>query len=304
MTLKQLERFLVLAEVKNFHASAELLHITQPALSQSIQKLETSIGEPLFLRGGRGVELTDVGKLLVPRAKLILKFGDDFLREVAERQNRRRGHIRVGVAPYFARDFFPAAFARFSERRPDVLVDILEEQTLVLVRGLEEGELDLAFCGMNAQAEGRDDIEFESLFSERYALFARSGHPLFRFEPVPFARLADFPWAVHDRELSGRAFAPAFEALGLAPPCFRVATHSLQVIAAIVRSSDHVALMARDYARPEVDSGRIREIPQSAFAISTVGGVFRLRDAPVSPALAGLIDCLREVCRERAPAGD
>jgi DNA-binding transcriptional LysR family regulator len=302
MTLTQLRRFLSLAEVKNFHASAERLHITQPALSQSIQKLEASIGEPLFLRGARGVELTEVGKLLVPRAKLILKFSEDFVHEVDELRNRRQSRIRVGVAPYFARDLFPAAFARFAARRPDVLVDIMEEQTIELVDAIEQGELDMAICGQNAVVAERQAIEFEYLLTEEYSLFARTGHPVFETGADPMAMLAEYPWAVIDREISARGFASLFQERGLPAPPFSVQTHSLQVIMSIVCSSDHVALIADDFARPELASGRIREIHEPGIEIATRGGIFLHREAPRSPAVEAMIESLREVCRERSSA--
>jgi len=301
MELKQLRRFLVVAETKNFHSASEILNITQPALSQSIHKLEESVGEALFLRGPGGVELTEVGELLIPRAKLILKFREAFLHEVGELQNRRNAQIKIGVAPYFARDIFPQALSRFSARMPDTLIDISEEYTTELLHAMEHGALDMAFCGLNGEAWPNNIIDFEHLYYGKFSLFARTEHPIFAGTKVAdlLALTADYPWAVHDRNISGGYFERIFERKGLTAPRFSVQTHSLHVITATLCASDRIALIADDFARSEVRSGRIKKIEQADIDITTDVGIFSLRDEPKSPALAALINELRNVCKER-----
>ena len=95
-------------------------------------------------------------------------------------------------------------------------------------------------------------------------------------------------------------FAPAFESQGLPVPTFAIETHSLQVMISIVCASDHIALIANDFARPEVSAGRIRAIEQTDIDISTQGGIFLHPNAPRTPAIEEMIDALREVCRDRA----
>lgn len=298
MTLTQLRRFLALVDIPNFHAASERLHITQPALSQSIQKLEESIGESLFLRGPRGVELTDVGKLLVPRAKLVLKFSQDFLDEIDELKNRRKAHIKLGVAPYFARELFPTAFSRFAARSPDVFVDVREEQTLELVRAIEQGELDMALCAIYDEIKERTTIRFEPLCIEHYSVYARVGHPFFDEGTDSPAALADYPWVVIDRNVAD-GLVPRFEAMGLPVPGFVVETASYQIMTAIVSTSDHLALIPNDFAQPEVAASRIQKILQTVIDITTQCGIFTHPDAPRSAALDGMIAALREVCAER-----
>lgn len=302
MELKQLRRFLVIAETKNFHAAAEILNITQPALSQSIQKLEESVGELLFLRGSRGVELTDFGKLLLPRAKLILKFGDDFIYDVEEAQEKRNSHIRIGVSPYLARGIFIEAFNRFNQRMPDVLVDVIEEQGLKLTSAIEHGDLDMAFCALIGEESSHPSINFDQLYSVRYALCARDEHPIFTEKLDLPASLSQFPWAIHDRRTVGTFFAEKLGDEGLPPPLYTVESESVQIIMSIVCATDHIAFIGKDYAHPELSTGRLKEIEHSIkpfHDVETKGGVFTIKDAPRSKALSVLIQELENVCKER-----
>lgn len=302
MELKQLRRFLVIAVTKNFHAASEILNITQPALSQSIQKLEESVGELLFLRGARGVELTDFGRLLVPRAKLILKFGDDFIHDVEEAKKKRNSHIRIGVSPYLARGIFIEAFNRFTKRMPDVLVDVVEEEGLKLTSAIEHGDLDMAFCALIGEASSHPSINFDQLYSVKYALCARDDHPIFTEELDLPAHLSEFPWAIHNRGTVGLFFAEKLQDEGLAAPVYTVESESVQVIVSIVCATDHIAFIGKDYAHSELSTGRLKELDhsiQAFYDVETKGGILTIKGAPRSKALTAMIEELQNVSKER-----
>lgn len=302
MELKQLRRFLVVAELKNFHAASEVLHITQPALSQSIQKLEGSVGELLFLRGTRGVELTKFGKLLVPRAKLILKFGDDFIHDLEVDKQRRNAHIKVGVSSYLARGLFVDAFDRFNKRMPDVYVDVLEDQGLKLIEALEHGHLDLAFCGLVGKLDDHPSIAFDRFYTVKYALCARKGHPIFATSSDSASNVTGYPWAIHDRVTLGKSFSSALRQAGLDPPKYTVESESLQIILSLVCATDHIAFIGKDFAFPELSSGRLAEIEHDIeffHEVETEGGIFTLKGAPKSKAVSVMIEAMQNVCAER-----
>ncbi|MFM2143387.1 MAG: hypothetical protein RLZZ476_1931 [Verrucomicrobiota bacterium] len=105
LDLHLLVQFVVLARTKNFTRAAEELHLSQSALSRAIQKLEDQLGQPLFERKPREIVLTDLGGLLLDRAKEILKLMEDTFSELSEAG--KRGRVRLGaiptIAPYFCR---------------------------------------------------------------------------------------------------------------------------------------------------------------------------------------------------------
>ncbi|MEQ8507825.1 MAG: LysR family transcriptional regulator [Rhodospirillaceae bacterium] len=299
MEMQQLKRFLVLTETKNFHAAAEILNMTQPALSQSIKKLEDSVGEPLFLRSSRGVEITESGTLLIPRAKLILKLRTDFENDLENVQERRNAKISIGVAPYFTRRLIPEALNAFLEKQPDVLIDVSQGRTVELVEALQHGAIDMAFCSMWPALKGDADICFEKIYEEQFSVFARSDHPIFKGTVDPVSQLNLYPWAVHDREMIGAHFARKLQEKGFSAPKFPVATLSLQIIMSLVCTSDHIAVISNDFAREELKLGKVRAIPTDLIQMEREDGIVTLKDAPKSRALRAFIDELRCVCHAK-----
>jgi DNA-binding transcriptional LysR family regulator len=98
--LRHLAQALVLAEYRNFARAAKVLHMSQPALTRSIQALEERMGLPLFERMRSGVEPTDAGQLLLKRAKAMLGQADDLMREVGGVGTGVQAGLRVAVGPY------------------------------------------------------------------------------------------------------------------------------------------------------------------------------------------------------------
>jgi LysR family hydrogen peroxide-inducible transcriptional activator len=192
LSLHALEQFVALARTKNFTRAAEDLHLSQPALSRAIQKLEDQLGQPLFERKPREVLLTDLGELLHERAREILQLVEDTFSELAEAG--RRGRIRLGAIPTIAPYFLPGVLSRFAELHPEVTVSVLEDTTEVLIKRCSLGEIDLAIVALPILAR---HLEVEPLFDEELLLVLPVGHPLAKVkkltmeavEPHPFVML-------------------------------------------------------------------------------------------------------------------
>jgi DNA-binding transcriptional LysR family regulator len=95
-----LQQVVILAEVRSYAKAAKILHLSQPALSRSIQQLESRIGQRLFDRLRRQIQLTEVGLLFVNRARDLLARGDDLEREVSLLNGSRGGQLTIGAGPY------------------------------------------------------------------------------------------------------------------------------------------------------------------------------------------------------------
>lgn len=192
LSLHALEQFVALARTKNFTRAAEELHLSQPALSRAIQKLEDQLGQPLFERKPREVLLTDLGELLHERAREILQLVEDTFSELADAG--RRGRIRLGAIPTIAPYFLPGILSRFAGLHPEVTVSVLEDTTEVLIKRCSLGEIDLAIIALPILAR---HLEVEPLFDEELLLVLPTGHPLVKVkkltmeavEPHPFVML-------------------------------------------------------------------------------------------------------------------
>lgn len=141
MELKQLEYFRTVARMENISKAASLLHITQPALSKSITRLEQEIGVELFERSDNRIHLNQAGALFLERVDLIvsqLRSGVDELKSI---QPAKHGHIHIGT---FTAALVSAPMQKFMAENPFVTIrhSVLSQEQLCL--GLEQGEIDIA----------------------------------------------------------------------------------------------------------------------------------------------------------------
>jgi hypothetical protein len=122
MDLVQLEHFLAVADERTFTRAAERVFRTQPALSQSIKKLETELGTSLFVRDNGDVSLTEAGRILEDYAHRMLKLRDDASRSITQLQNLETGRLSVAAHESAALYLLPNAILQFLQLFPDVKV--------------------------------------------------------------------------------------------------------------------------------------------------------------------------------------
>jgi len=165
MELRHLRYFCVAAEEMHIHRAAERLGMAQPPLTQQIKALEAELGVKLFARVGRGVALTEAGRLFQAETKLILAHVEHatiLTRQVASGQV---GRLRVGFtesasfSPVFTR-----TFAAFRAKWPGVELELDEAHTETQVERLRRGQLDAGF--IRPPIPAGSPIRFEALASD------------------------------------------------------------------------------------------------------------------------------------------
>lgn len=177
--------------MRNFTRAAEELNLSQSALSRAIQKLEDQFGQPLFERKPREVLLTDLGELLLERAKGILKLMEDTFSELADAG--RRGRIRLGTIPTIAPYFLPGLLSRFAEKHPNITVMVQEDTTESLIKRCNHGEVDLAILALPILSK---NLELEPLFDEELLLVVPVGHPLAAMKSVGIQAVDGYPFVM------------------------------------------------------------------------------------------------------------
>jgi len=191
LSLQLLDQFVVLARTKNFTRAAEELHLSQSALSRAIQKLEDQLGQPLFERKPREVVLTELGELLLQRAKHILQLMEDTFSELSEAG--RRGRIRLGAIPTIAPYFLPSLLSSFAKKYPDIAIIVQEDTTENLIKRCHHGEIDLAILALPLLAK---NLEVEALFDEELLLVVPVGHSLAASKTLPIDAVEGFPFVM------------------------------------------------------------------------------------------------------------
>src|SRR6516165_11851923 len=147
MEMHQLRYFVAIARTGSFSRAAEQCFVSQPSLSQQIQKLEKSLGQRLFDRLGRRAALTDAGRLLLERAEAILETVDDVQRRLRD-DDPQGGSLSVGAIPTIAPYLLPRILPAFLKKYPRVEMTIQEDVTQHLVTSVVAGDLDLALLAL------------------------------------------------------------------------------------------------------------------------------------------------------------
>jgi DNA-binding transcriptional LysR family regulator len=204
-----LRQFLAVVREGSLSGAAHALSLTQPALTKSIQRLETELGVKLFERLPRGIALTRHGQALLPHAQRIdaeCRIADLELQAFGAGQT---GRIRIGAGEFFGATFVPRAIAALRERYPHLGFELHSGLTEANFPRLLAGELDLHFGTLPQVDPVPDFLVTAPLLKVKSRVMAGAQHPLARKRKVTPADLAAYPWAVlhHDREVTRRLFA-------------------------------------------------------------------------------------------------
>ncbi len=189
MDIDQIEQFLRLAELGNFTRVAELLGLSQPALSRSIQRLEDQLGQPLLERQTRQVVLTDAGRLFLPRAQQILATWQDAKAQIVD--DGQTGIVRIAAIPTIAPYFLPRLLAMFCREYPQAKTVVQEETTERLLRDLSQGQIDVMIA---AQPIEFPHVEVRTLFPEELKLVMSAKNPLRQKKSIRISDLEKLPF--------------------------------------------------------------------------------------------------------------
>src|SRR2546423_841203 len=173
--------------------AAKHLAVSQPALSKSMDRLESELRIKLLERGPQGITPTTVGAHLYSHARLIREEMD--LAEIRI-QKIEKGHAPVvtfGTLPSLASSVVPLAVSRWRERYPRVLLRVVEKIQVELLLGLLRGDFDF-IVGQTEFYDLWEGLKQRVLFRDRLCVFARAQHSLFRLAELSWADLARFPW--------------------------------------------------------------------------------------------------------------
>lgn len=262
LELQQLRQVVALAEHRSFVRAAAALHISQPALSRSIQHLERQFGSALFVRSSSGVEPTDLGRLYIERSRDLLRMADELEAEAVGHSKLRSGRVDVGGGPYPTDSLLSPACARFVEAFPRVTVQLHSGNWDELVQRLRARALDF-FVAETSVLAREPDLEVVPLpVQHPVYFFVRAEHPLADQRDVRAADVFAWPFVTPSR-IPPRLLDPLIAAhregsarLQSARPLPAIQCNGLSAIKRIVAHSNAVSGSILPCIDDELESGR------------------------------------------------
>lgn len=301
--LLDLRALIAVAEGKSFLRAAEQLHLSQPALSRRVQKLEALVGTPLLERTTRNVRLTPAGQEVVPLLRRLLEEIDSSLLGMMALGERRAGRLTVASIPSATVRFLPDVLERFGQEYRNVRVRVLDLSATECAEAVRTGEAEFAIS-LPVASDG--DLVFESLTDDPYGLVCRRDDPL--------AELADPSWAdlvglrlvtVHMGSGNRTALDAGLARAGIELRWFYEVTRLTSAMALVQAGLGPSVLPRLACEGPEARDLVWRPL-RGAEVVRTIG-VLRRASATLSPTASRLMALLGDAWREvqgAAPAGD
>lgn len=290
LDLVELQTFIAVARSLSFSAAAAHLHVTQPTVTGRIHRLEALLGVQLLRRTTRKVEPTPAGAQLLREATRTLeglaRLVDGFRREA----RRARQRVVVAATPTIAALRLPPIIQAYSERYPDVEMELLDLKYSGVLAAIDAGDADVAVLAL----DGPDRrYRFTPLWKDDMVLVAPRKHPLAAQASVGPQELASTPLIVVDQYQAVRArIAAALEARGLAMPPSKI-VGNLNTLLGMLDAGMGVTLLPRSVsARGSVANHariEIRDIDMTRHF-----GIVTARSMKIGAALQSFIRFLRQ----------
>jgi LysR family pca operon transcriptional activator len=300
---RHLQAFLEVARQKSVNRAAELLHVSQPAVTKTIRELEGILGVALFERDGRGTRTTRYGEVFMRHAGATLTALRQAVDSVSQEAALSGPPVRIGALPTVSARIMPQAMNRFLAGGTVGPVKIVTGENAVLLEQLRVGDLDLV-VGRLAAPEKMTGFSFEHLYSERVLFVTRTGHPLLDARANAFERLGAYPVLMPTRNSVIRPIVEQFMiAHGIPAPPVQIETVSDAFGRAYLRMSDAVWIISEGVVAGDIADGVLAALPlETVETRGPVGLTMRADTSPSLP-LSLLMQAIRTVAAEMAAKG-
>lgn len=291
VNLEYYKIFYHVAEAGSISLAAEVLCVSQPAVSQAVKQLEEELGSSLFLRGARGVKLTPEGRALysyVKRGYEYIKLGESTFRKMIDLEN---GEIRIGASDMTLQYYLLPYLEIFHKKYPGIKVTVTNAPTPETLSNLKEGLIDFGAVSGPVKETAEYSIREVRRISDIFV--AGSGFAELKGKKLPLARLVELPVICLESNTSTRKYIDGFLLQNevILRPEFELAT-SDSIVQFALRNLG-IGAVVDCFAARYLESGELfelvfdKKLPERCFCIAVP------ERNPVSKAAAELLKMLR-----------
>jgi len=256
MQLAQVEGFVETARSGTLSRAAENLHVTQPALTARLQALEIELGTPLFVRGRRGMRLTDAGRAFLPYAERALLALEEGAGLVGDLVRGGTGELVIGAAPAISTYVLPRLLLRFTQRHPRVRLVVRTGHSEEILEMALRREVDLGLV----RELRHPDIESRALYDDELVLVVDARHPLASHPRIGAAEMGEARLIMFDRTSSYYDLTNAFFREAGVSPSGVMELDNIDAAKQMVGQGLGVALLPRTAVAAELADGRLHAL--------------------------------------------
>nr|WP_316641971.1 LysR family transcriptional regulator [uncultured Roseateles sp.] len=294
--LNDLLAFRAVAELGNFRRAAEAVHISQPAFSRRIEKLEQALGAKLLERTTRRVSLTAVGRDFARKVQQLLDDLDTTLLGIRGIAATRLSEVTIACVPSTVYYYLSRVIVRYRESYPKIRLRVFDAGANEVLNAVARGEADF---GLNFIGSQEPDIDFHPLLEERFVAACRRDHPLARKRSVSWTELAAYDFIAVAKSSGNRLLLDqALAGLPGRPESVYEAQH-VTTLLGLVEAGLGVAAVP-SLAMPGKDHPLLVSVPLQDPVVTRHVGLIRRKSRTLSPAAQQLWDFFVEM---KQPAG-
>ena len=298
--LQQLQAFIAVAERGSFRAAAEEIHLSPPALSRRIEKLESIIGTRLFNRTTREVELTAIGRVFLERARAAIDDLESAILGISDIAATRSGRVTVACVPSAAIYFLPQVIRSFSAKYPSIRIRVIDESMNQTLQSVLSGESDFGIGFMNNLMP---EIAFEGIHDDPFVVAMRRDHPLAKRQSLQWAQIEGERLISVARSSGNRQLVDDVMSKVDLQPHYAFEVSHIGTLLGMVEAGLGIAAVPRT-ALP-TNRSSVVGLPLRKPSISRRLGLLRKQGSSLRPAAAMFHEYLFEVLRKRKlPTGD
>ncbi|MEK9802054.1 MAG: LysR family transcriptional regulator [Curvibacter sp.] len=286
--LQDLQAFAAAAELGNFRKAAEAVHISQPAFSRRIDKLEAALGVRLIDRNTRSMSLTGVGRDFARKVRLLLDDLDETLLGIREVGGARMGEVTIACVPSAVYYFLPQVLRSYHARFPRIRIKVHDASANEVLQVVASGEADF---GVNFMGNDEPGIEFRSILEERFVAACRRDHPLARKRRVSWRELGEYDFMSVSKSSGNRMLMDlALASTGQRPQSVYEAQHVTTLLGLVEAGMGVAAVPA--LAMPAAQHPVLASVPLVDPVVTRRIGLIRRKGRSFTPAAEKLYELL------------
>ena len=276
------------ARFRSFSAAAQHLYISQSAISQCIQQLESDLKVQLFIRTKRGVSLTNEGKILYLKVENALSSIEQGESQLEKLRHLESGELRIAAGDTITTHFLLKYLEDFHSTYPDIRIEMANSYSSQMLNLVKEGKADLAFVNMPMED---DELNFEPCLEINDVFVC--GPDFDSKESYTWAEVAKLPLILIEKNASTRHFLERnFKEQNITlEPQIEVAVHDLLIRFASIHLG--VSCVIEQFSDSELKCGLIKKIPLTPPLPKRSIGCAYLKNAPLSYAAKAFLELIR-----------